>query len=80
MDNLIFFVIGGLLVYLVMQRPLQITIHHKNENIIHELPESAMIKMADVINKIDPAEDKTYEEMGKVMDNVSEIFGGSDRP
>lgn len=79
MDNLIFFIVGGLLMWLILQKPLQITVHHKNENIIPELPEEVMPKMSDIDKTKDPEEDKVYEEMGKIMDNVTEIFGGSDR-
>ena len=79
MDNLIFFVVGGLLMWLILQKPLQITVHHKNENIIPEIPETTMPKMSDIEKTAEPEEDKTYEEMGKIMDNVQEIFGGSDR-
>ena len=43
------------------------------------IPEESIPKMSDVEANKDPEEDKTYEEMGKLMDNVTEIFGGSDR-
>ena len=65
--------------WLILQKPLQITVHHKNENIIPEIPETIMPKMADVTGKAEPEEDEVYEKMGKIMDNVTEIFGGSDR-
>jgi hypothetical protein len=79
MDSLLFFIVGALLMWLILQRPLQITVHHKNENIIPEIPDVAIPKMSEVTGKADPDEDQTYEEMGKIMDNVQEIFGGSDR-
>ncbi len=79
MDNLIFFVLGFVLALILVKKPLQFVVHHKNENIIPVVPDVVMPKMADVINEPASTEDKVYEEMGKVMDNVQEIFGGSDR-
>lgn len=79
MDNLICLVVGMLLMYLILQKPLQITIHHKNENIINTIPESEMPEMKDVMKKGDTEEDKAYEEMGTIISNVNDIFGGSDR-
>lgn len=79
MDNLIFFVLGFCLAILLIGRPIKIVVHHKNENIIPDIPDTIMPKMAELDKKIDPEEDKTYEEMGKIIDNVQDIFGGSDR-
>lgn len=79
MDNLIFFILGVVLGLLLFNKPLKIVVHHKNENIITPIPESVMPRMSDIAKQNDQEEDKVYEEMGKVMDNVQEIFGGSDR-
>ena len=79
MDNLIFFVLGFVLALVLVKRPLQFVVHHKNENIIQPIPEEVIPKMSDIVKDKDPEEDRTYEEMGKIMDNVTEIFGGSDR-
>ena len=68
-----------LLMYLILQKPLQITIHHKNENIVHPVPDNAIPDMKDVMKKGDTEEDKAYEEMGNILKDVNEIFGGSDR-
>jgi len=79
MDNLIFFVLGFLIAVVLIDKPLQFVIHKKNENIVPQVPDEIIPKMSEVIKENDVEEDKVYEEMGKIMDNVTEIFGGSDR-
>lgn len=79
MDNFVHLIIGMLLMYLILQKPLQITIHHKNENVIKPVPENAIPKMSEVLKENDRQEDDAYEEMGNVLGEVNKIFGGSDR-
>ena len=79
MDNFVHLIIGMLLMYLILQKPLQITIHHKNENVINPIPENAIPKMSEVLKENDKQEDDAYEEMGNVLGEVNKIFGGSDR-
>lgn len=79
MDNLIFFCLGFVLALLLVKKPLQFVIHHKTENIIPTIPDLIMPKMSEVVKEKDIEEDKTYEEMGQLLGNVQEIFGGSDR-
>lgn len=79
MDNLLFFILGILIGLVLFKKPVEFVIHHKNENIVPQLPEEVMPKMSDIDKTADPEEDKVYEEMGKIMDNVTEIFSGSDR-
>ena len=50
-----------LLMYLILQKPLQITIHHKNENIVHPVPDNAIPDMKDVMKKGDTEEDKATD-------------------
>lgn len=79
MDNFVHLIIGMLLMYLILQKPLQITIHHKNENIVKPLPENTIPKMSEVLKENDGQEDDAYEKMGNVLGEVNKIFGGSDR-
>ena len=79
MDNFICLITGMLLMYLILQKPLQITIHHKNENVIKPVPENAIPKMSEVLKENDKQEDDAYEEMGSILGEVNKIFGGSDR-
>jgi len=79
MDNLICFLIGFLVCYILTKKPLEITIHHTNQNIVPQLPEEVMPKMSELNKDNDPDEDKAYKEMGEILANVQEIFGGSDR-
>lgn len=78
-DNLLFFLCGFIICYVLQKKPLAITIHHKNENIINPVPENVMPKMSEVINAADTTEDQAYKEMGQIIANVQDIFGGSDR-
>ena len=79
MGNFVFLITGMLLMYLILQKPLQITIHHKNENVIKPVPENAIPKMSEVLKENDKQEDDAYEEMGSILGEVNKIFGGSDR-
>jgi hypothetical protein len=82
MDNLLFFVTGGLLMYLILQRPLQITVHHKNENIVNVPKDINMDDLEEKMLKEDPKKDKMYEDLenlDKVIEDVNDIMGGSDR-
>ena len=79
MDNFVYLITGMLLMYLILQKPLQITIHHKNENVIKPIPENAIPKMSEVLKENDKQEDAAYEEMGSILGEVNKIFGGSDR-
>ena len=82
MDNLLFFVTGGLLMYLILQRPLQITVHHKNENIVNVPKDIDMDDLEEKMLKEDPKKDKMYEDLenlDKVIEDVNDIMGGSDR-
>ena len=38
-----------------------------------------MPKMSEVTKQSDPDEDEAYKEMGQILANVQDIFGGSDR-
>lgn len=76
---MLFFLCGFVVCYVLQKKPLAITIHHKNENIINPVPENVMPKMSEVINAADTTEDQAYKEMGQIIANVQDIFGGSDR-
>lgn len=79
MIDVLFFVLGILFTLIFTKKPIQIQIHHKEEQIIPQIPESEMPKMSDVLQKQDAEEDKAYEDMKSVIDDVNEIFGGSDK-
>lgn len=78
MIDVLFFILGILIALVFTKKPIQIQIHHKNENIVPPVPESLMPKMSDALNNKDAEEDKAYEDMKSIVDEVNEIFGGSD--
>ena len=79
MDNLMFFIVGFLFAVCLTKKPVKIQVHHKHETLIPDIPEEKMPKMHEVMEQHDAQEDNAYEEMGKILENVNEIFGGSDR-
>lgn len=78
MIDVLFFILGVLFALIFTKKPIQIQIHHKNEDIIPPVPESLMPKMSEALNNKDVEEDKAYEDMKSIVDEVNEIFGGSD--
>ena len=83
MDNVIFFLIGMILAFFVVGKPINIVIHHKNENLMPHIPEKEMPKMSDVLDKVDAEEDKAYKNMDNTIKEINEVvssvFGGRDR-
>jgi len=78
MIDVLFFILGILIALVFTKKPIQIQIHHKNEDIVQPIPESLMPKMSEVMHNKDAEEDKAYEDMRSIVDEVNEIFGGSD--
>lgn len=78
MIDVLFFILGILIALIFTKKPIQIQIHHKNEDIVQPIPESLMPKMSEVMHNKDAEEDKAYEDMRSIVDEVNEIFGGSD--
>lgn len=68
-----------LLSYLILQRPLQITIHHKNENVVNPVTAEQMEAFEETMLKADPKKDKLYEDFEKTITEIGDIMGGSDR-
>lgn len=79
MESFIFLIVGMLLMYLILQRPLRIEVHHKQENVVQPISEVDMTKMQEEMLKDDPKEDIAYEQLDKVMLNISNVMGGSDK-
>lgn len=79
MENILFFITGMLLSYLILQRPLQITIHHKNENVVPPIAGLDMDTLEEKMLKADPKKDEMYKNFEEAMLEVNEVMGGSDR-
>jgi hypothetical protein len=79
MENLMFFIVGMLLSYLILQRPLQITIHHKNENVVNPVTAEQMDEFEKAMLTKDPKKDQLYEDFEKTITEIGDIMGGSDR-
>lgn len=79
MESLLFLVVGALLAYLILQKPLKIEVHHKYENIVPASTLADMEELEQDMLKDDPTTDKMYEELDKVLYEVNSVMGGSDR-
>ena len=88
MDNLIFFITGlalGMIIWRALTRKtITFTFNHIHKNVYEKVPENEMIDMSKVMDNTKyQNEDKTYDEMGKVLqdinEEISDIMGGSDR-
>ena len=79
MDNLIFYILGMLIMWLILQKPLQITIHHKHENVISPENKVDIDALEQQMLKEDPKKDQLYKELDDALANIGDIMGGSDR-
>ena len=82
MENLLFFIVGGLLTLIFTKKPFQITIEHIHNYVKEQEPLIDMEALEEQMLKKDPAKDQEYqdlEEMNTVLQEVKELMGGSDR-
>ena len=82
MLEVLFFVIGVLISLVFTKKPIQIKIHHINEDIKPALNPIDMQALEEGMLKEDPVTDKKYqdlENLNQIITDVNEIMGGSDR-
>lgn len=79
MREFVMFVIGMLLMYLILQKPLKITIHHVNETIVPDVDDAKLKELEQKMLKEDPQNDNLYEQLDETIREVNDIMGGSDR-
>lgn len=76
-------ILGALILYLALQKPLQFTVHHKYENIISEKTKTDLVELEQKMFKKDPESDERYdkysENISDVMSDINDLMGGSDR-
>lgn len=68
-----------LLMYLILQKPLQITIHHKNEDIFQPIEAKDVKELEQEMLKKDPVSDQLYDELDNILKATNDLMGGSDR-
>ena len=61
------------------RRPLQITIHHKHEDIHPVFPDLDIDELEQDMLKEDPKMDDLYSKLDETLMEVNNIMGGSDR-
>lgn len=76
---LIIFVVGMLLMWLLLQKPLKIDVHHTYETIHPELDDEKLQALEQKMLKEDPTSDNLYEQLDQTIREVNDIMGGSDR-
>ena len=82
MLEVLFFIIGVLIALVNNKKPIQIKIHHVNEDIKPALNPIDMQALEEGMLKEDPVTDKKYqdlENLNQIITDVNEIMGGSDR-
>lgn len=79
MDNLLFFVVGGLITYLILQKPLQIHIRHTHEDITPKISKVELNELEQQMLKPDQQNDNLYDDLTETITEVNNIMGGSDR-
>lgn len=83
MLNVLFFVIGFLICWIITKKPIQIKVHHVQEIVQNKISDAEMRALEDEMLKEKPEEDKKFEDFnsrfGDIMREVNETMGGSDR-
>lgn len=83
MLNILFFVIGFLICWVLTKKPIQIKVHHVQETIQNKISDAEMRALEEEMLKNKPEEDKKFEDFdsrfGDIMREVNETMGGSDR-
>lgn len=83
MLNILFFVIGFLICWVITKKPIQIKVHHVQETVQNKISDAEMRALEEEMLKNKPEEDKKFEDFdsrfGDIMREVNETMGGSDR-
>lgn len=79
MESFMFFVTGALLMYLILQKPLQITIHRVDDTPKNTYSKEELEELEEEMLKEDPKNDELYKKLDEVLVEVNDVMGGSDR-
>ena len=83
MDNFFYFMMGFLISYLILRKPIRFTVRHEYKYYDEPKPDIDLEKLEEKMLKEDPkmdvAYDKFSENMDEVIKDVNNIMGGSDR-
>lgn len=83
MLNVLFFVIGFLICWVLTKKPIQIKVHHVHETVQNNVTAAEMRALEEEMLQNKPEEDKKFEDFdskfGDIMREVNETMGGSDR-
>ena len=79
MESFMFFVTGALLMYLILQKPLQITIHRVDDTPKNTYSKEELEELEEEMLKEDPKNDEINKKLDEVLVEVNDVMGGSDR-
>ena len=79
MGYLIFYALGIITMYMLTQKPIEIVIHRKEENVIDPKLATDMEELEDKMLKEDPKKDDLYAKLDRTRQDVNDIMGGSAR-
>lgn len=73
------FIIGLLLMYLVLQKPLKIEVKHVEETVKPQFTQEDYDALEAKMLEDDPKKDALYDKLDEALVEVSNVMGGSDR-
>lgn len=73
------FIVGMLVMYLIIRKPVEICIHHVNESKISAQDAEDIRQLEEKMLKEDPTMDGLYQKLDETISEVNNIMGGSDR-
>lgn len=79
MENLLFFIIGALLVLLITKKPFKIIIEEHHIDDKKPITPIDMDALEEKMLKEDPKMDQAYKDLDETLKEVNDIMGGSDR-
>ena len=73
------FIVGMLLMYLILQRPLKIEIKNTAETVKPQFTQAHYDALEAKMLEDDPKKDALYDKLDEALVEVSNVMGGSDR-
>lgn len=70
---------GAFIMYLLVQKPIKIQVHHIHEEVKDQLSRSEIESLEEDMNKPDPKQDQFEQNLNEAINNIDSIMGGSDR-
>ncbi len=79
MENFFYLVIGMLLMYLILQKPLRFEVHHVHEDVQKLKDKEELRQLEKEMLEKNPKEDALYDQVDEIVKDIDDVMGGSDR-